>query len=365
MNKLLLDWLFDLESQGRLTGSYSVSRLNDVIIDGSIDISSMELTNIPFNFLEVSGDFIIDDNPLLNLKGAPEFVGGDFSCSRCRFINLIDAPYKVCGNFICEESILSSLEGAPNHVGQDFIINDCLVESLNYSPAFVGGNYLIDSARLITESEIKNVPLTVGVKVEKSFTCTSPGLPISHADYSVYRDQALLSLEGKEAEYRFLNWLTDKTDQVFLVNIFSELLQADVLSSINDNQHHEYLFDMIRNNEPVKNYSRTELVKGIGGFVIDGHAGSNRVQANSIIESAFENIKSQYDLPPGAPEVLDHLLEMANFYNSDPVVSPDSSLPDCVLGWISANEKNAVDLYQLEISKELNQASGVCEESKL
>ena len=56
--------------------------INNILIDihETVDISSEELTKIPYRFCKVSGDFQCNNNKLITLEGAPHTIEGDFWC---------------------------------------------------------------------------------------------------------------------------------------------------------------------------------------------------------------------------------------------------------------------------------------------
>jgi hypothetical protein len=52
----------------------------EVDVDGDVDMSNMNLTEIPVKFGRVEWDFSCANNRLTSLKNCPEFVGGIFNC---------------------------------------------------------------------------------------------------------------------------------------------------------------------------------------------------------------------------------------------------------------------------------------------
>ena len=56
-----------------------------VDVNGDVDVSSKELTKLPFQFGKVTGKFDCGSNNLTSLQYCPTTVGRDFSCSNNPF----------------------------------------------------------------------------------------------------------------------------------------------------------------------------------------------------------------------------------------------------------------------------------------
>jgi hypothetical protein len=82
-------------------------------VDGHVDISHMNLSEIPIRFGVVSGDFFCYANQLITLDGSPIKVGGNFDCSFNELTSLIGGPKEVGNGFYCQANKLSSIEGGP------------------------------------------------------------------------------------------------------------------------------------------------------------------------------------------------------------------------------------------------------------
>jgi hypothetical protein len=83
-------------------GDWTLNSNGGVDVDGDVDLSFMNLTEIPVKFGKVTGSFDCDENKLTTLKNVPDWVGGSFYCS---------------------DNKLTSLEGCPDYVGEDFYCN--------------------------------------------------------------------------------------------------------------------------------------------------------------------------------------------------------------------------------------------------
>jgi hypothetical protein len=65
-----------------VSGKWSInSDTNLIDVEGSVNMSRMNLIKIPVKFGKVTGNFNCADNQLNSLIGAPKSVGGDFNCS--------------------------------------------------------------------------------------------------------------------------------------------------------------------------------------------------------------------------------------------------------------------------------------------
>lgn len=82
---------------------------NIVNIQGSLNASSLKLENLyGINFGVISGDFMINDNNIKNLKGGPREVKGTYNC---------------------QDNPITSLEGIAQEIGRDLYISNTLIDS--------------------------------------------------------------------------------------------------------------------------------------------------------------------------------------------------------------------------------------------
>jgi len=91
-------------------------------------------------------DFSCDQNDLVNLVGAPQFVRGSFYCNINRLKNLKGGPVEVGGDYSCVGNDLKTLEGSPRTVGGDFYCysNSSTLVSLAGAPETIGGTFHCD-----------------------------------------------------------------------------------------------------------------------------------------------------------------------------------------------------------------------------
>jgi len=80
---------------------YTINDTGTVTVDGSVDISDNQLTEIPVQFRIVYGNFSCGNNGLKSLEGSPREVGGDFCCNSNSLESLEGSPQEIGGNFYC------------------------------------------------------------------------------------------------------------------------------------------------------------------------------------------------------------------------------------------------------------------------
>jgi len=101
--KLLLENIQSKEEIKILLQKYNIKNYiinNDGSIDvnGDINLYNKKLTELPFKFGNVIGNFDCSHNQLTSLKGAPQIVY-DFHCSSNLLINLKGSPQEIGGSF--------------------------------------------------------------------------------------------------------------------------------------------------------------------------------------------------------------------------------------------------------------------------
>ena len=100
---------------------YSILSDGSIDVFQNVDLSNLELTNIPFQFNKVIGSFNISHNQLTSLKCSPFSVTENFDCSHNLLITLKHSPQDVGKNFDCSFNLLSTLDGSPSVIFDDFI----------------------------------------------------------------------------------------------------------------------------------------------------------------------------------------------------------------------------------------------------
>lgn len=93
----------------RIEGTFTINDDLSVSVDGDVVMSGKNLSEIPVNFRDVSGDFDCSFNKLKTLKNSPKIVGKNFFCDTNRLITLKGCPEKVGERFVATHNNISSL----------------------------------------------------------------------------------------------------------------------------------------------------------------------------------------------------------------------------------------------------------------
>jgi hypothetical protein len=92
--------------------NYTINHDLTVDVDGIVNISAKNLTNIPVQFGTVKGNFYCSYNKLTTLYGSPKEVKGNLYCYENKLTTLEGSPKEVNGYFYCnDENQLTTLEG--------------------------------------------------------------------------------------------------------------------------------------------------------------------------------------------------------------------------------------------------------------
>lgn len=131
--------------------------------DGTIDYKGpvfwwkRNLTEIPFRFNKVFGDFDCRDNQLTSLEGAPKIVRGAFKCDDNMLTSLEGGPKEVHGDYSCSYNKLTSLKGGPEYVGNIFYCTNNQITSLRYAPKHANGFFCYGNNKRFTWEKVRAV----------------------------------------------------------------------------------------------------------------------------------------------------------------------------------------------------------------
>lgn len=92
-----------------------------VSVNGDVELSHGEWTELPIKFKEVTGYFNCSHHELTTLENCPKKVGKYFSCSYNYLTDLKGCPEYVGGDFYCTSNKITTLEFSPIEVGDAFI----------------------------------------------------------------------------------------------------------------------------------------------------------------------------------------------------------------------------------------------------
>jgi hypothetical protein len=81
--------------------NYTINSDGSIDVDGDVDLSDYNLTELPLKFNIVSGYFDCSYNKLTSLDGCPNHVGGHFYCDNNELTYLDGYPSYIVGKFYC------------------------------------------------------------------------------------------------------------------------------------------------------------------------------------------------------------------------------------------------------------------------
>ena len=139
--------------------NYTIMDDGSIDVDGSVDLTSYELTELPLKFGVVTWNFFCSQNNLTTLKGCPREVGGRFTCNHNNLTTLSGSPESVGGHFNCSNNKLTTLEGSPKSIGDGFDCDGNNLTSLEGSPESVGGTFYCFKNNL---TDLKGSPESIG-----------------------------------------------------------------------------------------------------------------------------------------------------------------------------------------------------------
>ena len=87
--------------------NYTINSDGSIDVNGDVDLSFNDLTQLPLRFNKVNGGFDCSYNDLTSLKGSPRWVGGYFSCANNKLPSLEFSPDYVGLGFFCRYNKLT------------------------------------------------------------------------------------------------------------------------------------------------------------------------------------------------------------------------------------------------------------------
>ena len=187
-------------------------------------------------FGEVGGQFLVSQNELTSLEGAPHTVGSVFDCSGNLLTSLKGAPQRVGVHFICSGNPLKSLEGAPQEFGYNkglkllhhvFSCFDCTLKDLKGSPKHIPGTFICNGNPL---ESLEGAPL----RVDEDFICDYFKMPngewgTSAGFIKVLKGHPSCNIKPRDletAKQLVLPFIDDKTLDAY---ILADPLEMDML----------------------------------------------------------------------------------------------------------------------------------------
>jgi hypothetical protein len=87
--------------------NYTINPDGSIDVNGNVDLSYKNLTQLPLTFNKVTGYFDCSNNRLTSLKGCPRWIGGFFTCGNNQLTSLKFSPDYVGGDFYCKYNKLT------------------------------------------------------------------------------------------------------------------------------------------------------------------------------------------------------------------------------------------------------------------
>ena len=100
--------------------NYSINPDGSIDVDGNVNLTSLNLTELPLKFNKVSGYFNCSYNKLTSLKGSPKEVESFFTCYDNKINDLKYAPNRIGGWFDGSVNNLKNLKNSPTCVNLFF-----------------------------------------------------------------------------------------------------------------------------------------------------------------------------------------------------------------------------------------------------
>ena len=163
---------------------------NSIDVNQDVDLSHLELEEIPMKFNIIKGNFACSHNQLTSLKGCPKVVFGSFKCNNNYLTDLVLGPEIVTGFYNCDLNELISLNGAPSQVSS-FYCSFNKLTNLVGSPSKVTTYYVCCNNRL---TSITGSPASVSL-----FDCSNNLLndfnkSLDEVDYLIAQNNPLANL---------------------------------------------------------------------------------------------------------------------------------------------------------------------------
>lgn len=127
--------------------------------DGMIEVGTVELSGkldkrLPdFSNVIVMGDFLVANNGLVTLAGAPRYVRGNMSVHDNALRDLSWAPDYVGGEFIASKNQLANLRHGPEYVGGNYNAVNNSLESVEGAPREMAGILAVRGNPALTHLE--------------------------------------------------------------------------------------------------------------------------------------------------------------------------------------------------------------------
>ena len=209
-------------------GTYTLTP-NGYDVEGSIDLSNLNLTKIPFKFHKISRNFDCDNNKLTTLENSPIYVQGNFNCSLNLLTSLKYSPKIIGDSFFCSHNNLTTMEYCPTHIEKNLYCSHNKLTTLKGCPEKISRTVGCAFNKL---KSLEGSPKFVGWTLDcrENFLVTLDGCPeIIGNDFECSDNPSLKTINEFPEEVRgdFIAQNTDLKDEsinnIVLTNINGKL----------------------------------------------------------------------------------------------------------------------------------------------
>lgn len=121
---------------------YNIDKDGYVNVNGGVNLSNLNLTEIPIKFGKINGNFLCNRNKLTSMNGFPKEVTGSIDCSNNKIENLRGSG-TICYGLDIACNNISTLEGFPKFKIHNITSNRTYSNPIHIIHEFFwkGGNY--------------------------------------------------------------------------------------------------------------------------------------------------------------------------------------------------------------------------------
>ena len=106
--------------------NYTIRKDGSVDVANSVDLTFLDLEELPFKFNNILGAFDVSGNRLKNFNNCPKVVGGFFGIDSNQLTSLKGCPEHIGKVFYCTDNNISDLDHLPKTFEKIYIISDKL-----------------------------------------------------------------------------------------------------------------------------------------------------------------------------------------------------------------------------------------------
>lgn len=128
-----------LNSFNSAAGMHEATAICDRYYGGNLDLSGLDITELPSNMPEyVNGTLNLSNNKLTSLKGCTSVVISGFICRNNELTTLEGGPTEVDGHYDCRSNFIETLAGSPQSLIGPMYCADNPLKSLEGAPRMFG-----------------------------------------------------------------------------------------------------------------------------------------------------------------------------------------------------------------------------------